>query len=202
MDLVRWICVWYPCVIDLSEDPFLHRLLQWARCQDGLAAMILTGSRARKHATIDAASDYDMEIFLAEPARYGLSSEWLEEISPVWVYIDPSKDNAGEGNEEVTRLVFFAGGTKADLRIRPAKALTELAEDGLDNLYSRGYVVLADPSGLASRLPASSGHSRASGLRPMRTYSTFARSSGSRPPISPASSRRTSYGSLSIAKGQ
>lgn len=159
MDLVRWICVWYPCAMNLSEVPFLCGLLEWARCQDGLAAVILTGSRARKHATIDAASDYDVEIFLAEPARYGLSSEWLEEISPVWVYIDPSKDNAGEGNEEVPRLVFFSRGTKADLRIRSTKALTELADGGLDDLYDRGYVVLADPSGLASRLPAPSGHS-------------------------------------------
>ncbi len=143
----------------LSADPLLRKLLRWARCQDGLGAVILTGSRARDLATVDAASDYDVEVFVAEPARYDSSSAWLEEISPIWVILPPSEGGGEDGGRRVVRQTFFAGGVKADIQIRPTEALADLAEGGLDDLYERGYVVLADPSGLASRLPAPSGRS-------------------------------------------
>ena len=100
---------------DLSADPFLRKVLDWARRQDGLGAVILTGSRARERATVDAASDCDVEVFVAEPERYSSSSAWLEEISPAWVYLPPSKVGAEEdGGRRVWRLVFFEGGTKVD----------------------------------------------------------------------------------------
>ncbi len=112
---------------------------------------------------MDAASDYDVEVFVAQPERYG-SPAWLEEISPVWVRIRSAWDPEEDGGRRVTHQAFFAGGLKADIQIRPTVALAALAEGGLDDLYERGYVVLADPSGLASRLPAPSG--RAPSLRP------------------------------------
>ncbi len=150
---------------DLSGDPFLRKVLDWARRQDGLdAVVILTGSRARARGPVDAASDYDMEVFVAEPERYGSSSAWLEEISPVWVCISSSEGDEEDIGRRITHQPFFAGGLKADLQIRPTEALADIAEGGLDDLYERGYVVLWDPSGLASRLPAPSG--RTPCLRP------------------------------------
>ena len=143
----------------LSGDPFLGKVLDWARRQDGVEAVILTGSRARARGPVDAASDYDVEVFVAEPERYGSSSAWLGEISPVWVYISSSEGAEGDVGHRITHQPFFAGGLKADIQIRPTEALVELAETGLDDLYERGYVVLWDPSGLASRLPAPSGRS-------------------------------------------
>ena len=151
--------MWYPCAMNPSKDPFLRRVLDWALRQDGLGAVILTGSRASERATVDAASDYDVEVFVEEPERYGSSSEWLEEISPLWVYISSSEGDEGDVGRRITHQPFFAGGVKADIQIRPTEALVGIAEDGLDDLYERGYVVLADPSGLASRLPAPSGRS-------------------------------------------
>ena len=158
--------------MDLSEDTFLSKVLDWALRQDGLGAVILTGSRARERATVDAASDYDLEVFVAEPERYGSSSAWLEEISPVWVQLPPPEVGEEEdGDRRVWRLVFFEGGTKADFQIRPTEALAEIAEDGLNDLYERGYVVLADPSGLASQLPDPSG--RPPRVRPPTTADLF-----------------------------
>ncbi|WP_166179527.1 aminoglycoside 6-adenylyltransferase [Rubrobacter tropicus] len=149
---------------DLSRDPFLRQVLDWARRQDGLGAVILTGSRARARGPVDAASDYDVEVFVAEPERYGSSSAWLEEISPVWVHMRWSEGGGEDVDRRITYSVFFAGGLKADIQIRPMEVLADLAKGGLDALYERGYVVLADPSGLASRLPDPSG--RGPRLRP------------------------------------
>jgi len=149
---------------DLSGDPFLRKVLDWARRQDGLGAVLLTGSRARAREPVDAASDYDVEVFVEEPERYASSSAWLEEISPVWVSISSSEGGEGDVGRRVTHQPFFEGGTKVDLQIRPTEALADIAEEGLDDLYERGYVVLADPSGLASRLPAPS--RRSPRLRP------------------------------------
>lgn len=145
--------------MNLCEDLFLRRVLDWARRQDGLGAVILAGSRARKGAAVDAASDYDVDVFVAEPERYDSSSAWLEEIAQVWVILPPSEGGEEDGGRRITRQAFFAGGLKADIWIRPTEALAGLADGGLDDLYERGYVVLAYPSGLASRLPAPSGRS-------------------------------------------
>jgi aminoglycoside 6-adenylyltransferase len=163
--------VWYPCAMDLSEDTFLSKVLDWALRQDRLGAVILTGSRGRGDGAVDAVSDYDVEVFVAEPERYGTSSAWLEEISPVWVYLPPSQVGHEDGGRRVVRLAFFEEGKKVDFQIRPTEALADIAEDGLDDLYERGYVVLADPSGLASRLPAPAG--RAPRVRPPTSADLF-----------------------------
>lgn len=157
--------------MDLSRDPFLSKLLDWALRQDGLGAVVLTGSRARGDGAVDAASDYDLEVFVAEPERYGSSSAWHEEISPVWVYLPSKGGEEEDGGRRVWRLVFFEGGKKVDFQIRPTEALAEIAKNGLDDLYERGYAVLADPSGLASRLPAPSG--RSPRVRPPTTADLF-----------------------------
>lgn len=135
----------------------MGKILDWALRQDGLGAVILTGSRARESAAVDAASDYDVEVFVAEPERYGSSSAWLEQIAPVWVHMRWSELGGEDVDRRVTYSAFFDGGFKADIQIRPTVGLARIAEGGLDDLYERGYAVLADPFGLAARLPAPTG---------------------------------------------
>lgn len=147
---------------DLSGDPFLRKVLDWARRQDGLGAVLLTGSRARARGPVDAASDYDVEVLSqsATPRRRCGSRR-----SPLCGCRSARPRAARETSADVSRTSRSSrGGTKVDLQIRPTEALADIAEEGLDDLYERGYVVLADPSGLASRLPAPS--RRSPRLRP------------------------------------
>ena len=133
-----------------SGDDFLDSVSAWARRQADVVAVVMTGSRARDDGAIDPYSDYDIELFTEDPARYeGL--EWLSEIGPVWVCLPQTS----EGHP--TRLCFFDGGVKADFMIVPAIVLDTMVEhQSLSDLWQRGYRVLLDRTGLTARLPAPS----------------------------------------------
>jgi aminoglycoside 6-adenylyltransferase len=134
-------------------DAFLKKIVGWAERRDDIACLIMTGSRARPGAIVDAFSDYDLEIFAEEPRRYTDSSDWMKETGSVWVFLPTESDRGWP-----TRLIIFEGGTKADFSIRPVAALEEaVRSQRLDPLYERGYLVLVDKRGLASELRAPSG---------------------------------------------
>lgn len=144
-----------------SSDDLGDRIVAWATARPDIRAVILTGSRAQVGATVDAASDWDVELFTTEVARYA-DDEWLGEIGPTWVSLAlPRPDD----ERYRMRLVIFEGGAKADLAFAPPAILDEMAGAGrLSELYERGYRVLLDRDDIGSRLPQPSG--RPPGRRP------------------------------------
>jgi len=125
------------------------RVLEWARQQEDVVAVLITGSRARLDGSVDEASDHDLEIYTGDLERYR-GTDWLDRIAPVWVVLP--FDHA-DGRRE--RLVFFAGGAKVDLQVMAADRLEQLAREGLDDVHLRGYRILFDRDGRAARLPPS-----------------------------------------------
>lgn len=131
-------------------------MLAWARRQETIRVVLLTGSRAQPASTPDVLSDFDVELYVdGDPASYA-GDGWLPEIAPVLV----SVGDAWEGDP--TRLVFFEGGRKADFLIRRLDVLDALTEQ-LDELHERGFVVLLDRDGHAVSLPTPSGCPRRPG---------------------------------------
>ena len=136
----------------MTDDAFLARLVGWAEARPDIASMIMTGSRARPGASVDSYSDYDLEIFTDDAHSYTNTSDWTAEIEEVWVFL-PTESSRGCP----TRLIIFDGGRKVDFSILPVSALEEAAAtQRLDDLYDRGFLVLVDKRGLASRLPSPS----------------------------------------------
>ena len=135
----------------VGDQDFLKKVVAWANGRADIVALIMTGSRARPDGMADALSDYDVEMFTTDPGRYTSSTAWMRDIGKVWVYL-PTTSNGCE-----TRLVVFDGGAKVDFSILSVRAL-ELAvkSQELDELYERGFRVLIDKNGLASRLPSPS----------------------------------------------
>jgi aminoglycoside 6-adenylyltransferase len=134
------------------DEAFLNTIVEWASGRPDVVALIMTGSRARPDGIVDAFSDYDLEIFTTDPSVYTSSDEWMREIEDVWVYLPTTSSRGRE-----TRLVVFQGGKKVDFSIWPAGALERTVElQKLDDLYERGFRVLADKTGVASHLPSPS----------------------------------------------
>jgi len=134
-----------------GDQDFLNNVVAWANGRTDIVALILTGSRARPDGMVDAPSDYDLEMFTTHPAAYTSSTAWMSDIGKVWVYL-PTTSNGCE-----MRLVVFDGGVKVDFSILPASALEAAVKfQNLDELYERGFRVLIDKNGLASRLPSPS----------------------------------------------
>ena len=129
------------------DEEFLEHVVAWGRRQADVVAVVLTGSRAREGGAVDPYSDYDIELFTDEPAKYE-GVDWVSALGPLWVCLPQTSDG------HPTRLCFFEGGVKADFTIVPAVALERMVErQSLSDLWQRGYRVLFDRTGLATRLP-------------------------------------------------
>ena len=117
----------------------------------------MTGSRARQAATIDAFSDFDIEIIAATPGDLVEDESWLSAFGDLWVCL-----RLGEGQDYPTRLAIYAEG-KVDFSLCGPGRITTMVDDAaLDPLYERGYEVLLDKQDLTSNLP------KATGAGPMR----------------------------------
>ena len=67
----------------MTDQEFEQRIVEWARGQADLAALVQIGSRARVNGEVDAWSDWDYHLITSDPARY-LGTEWLAQVAPVW----------------------------------------------------------------------------------------------------------------------
>lgn len=136
----------------MTGDGFLNTVVDWANDRPDIAALVLTGSRARPEGPVDSYSDYDLEVFTSVPERYTSGQAWLEEIAPVWVLLATESSRGCP-----TRLVIFEGGRKVDFNILPVSSLEDMVDgQELNELYEQGYRVLIDRKGLAARLPSPS----------------------------------------------
>jgi len=99
-------------------DELERRLVSWATPRRDIRTMLVVGSRARLDHPADEWSDLDVGFTTTSPAAYLATTDWLNEISDVWVaHVDP---------EGVTRHVLFAGGLDAGIAPLPHRALRAL----------------------------------------------------------------------------
>jgi hypothetical protein len=66
-----------------AEPDFLSRLGAWAEAHDGVRAVLLTSTRASPAGPVDALSDYDVVLDVADPERFGDFDAWLPGLGPV-----------------------------------------------------------------------------------------------------------------------
>ena len=138
---------------NIGEDELLARIVEWARADANVLALVMTGSRARGDGSVDEFSDFDLEIIAERPEALIRDDAWLRRFERVWVCLPTIKSPRYE-----TRLVFYEGGYKVDFSLCGAERVGEMAEAGaLDDLYERGYRVLLDKAGISERLPMSTG---------------------------------------------
>lgn len=133
----------------MTEQPMLHKLLNWAQNDDIIRAMLLVGSRAHNANRVDAFSDFDLAIFVTDPQKYVADDAWLRGIDDVWVYI-PEKVCV-EGKEHPARLVIFKDGVKVDFAFYSIDVMKNLAQqEELPAQYALGYKVLFDKDNLTA----------------------------------------------------
>ncbi len=136
-----------------SHAKLIESIVAWAEADGNVRALIMTGSSARDGNAVDRSSDRDIEIIARDREPLLADDAWVHAIAPVWVALYLENDDDFD-----TRLVFFEGGRKVDFTIADRSKLDEMTTAGqLDELYERGYRVLLDKDGLASRLPQSTG---------------------------------------------
>lgn len=135
------------------EDPalLLDKILAWARSDPRVDAVVQTGSRARGQ-RVDEFSDLDLEL-IGRWRDLAADDAWWRGFGDVLVVLALGDDPA-EGQDWPTRLVVHAGGRKVDFTLAGPERVRQMLEDGLDEVWDRGYLVHHDPDGRLAGLPA------------------------------------------------
>ncbi len=67
----------------MTPHEFEARIVEWARRQPDVEALVQIGSRVQVGGTVDAWSDWDYHLISSRPEKYN-STDWLAEIAPPW----------------------------------------------------------------------------------------------------------------------
>ncbi|MCY3573512.1 MAG: aminoglycoside 6-adenylyltransferase [Chloroflexi bacterium] len=133
----------------MVNHPLLPAIVAWARGEDAIRAVVITGSLARADGSADEYSDLDAQIITSEIARYCQDDRWLDELGEVWIRFPL-------GETVPYRLVWFAGGSKVDFQFMHIDEIrTMIVSQQLSDEYLRGYHVALDKAGLYEGLPPS-----------------------------------------------
>ena len=135
-----------------APDPIITRLLSFGRDSSNVQALVMTGSRARRDDSVDQWSDYDIELICNDPRALETDDAWIHELGEVWVYLCLRQDRG-----YATRLVFYEGGVKIDFTLADRQRISQMASEGLDALFQRGYDVLLDKHSITRDLPTATG---------------------------------------------
>ena len=129
--------------------PYLPAIIDWARREHAIRAVVITGSLARHEGATDQFSDLDAQIITTDIARHTADDSWLDRLGEVWIRFPLDKSPP-------YRLVWFAGGIKVDFQFVPVDSVHAQIDSGaLSDEYLRGYHVALDKDGLFDKLPPS-----------------------------------------------
>ncbi|HET7233840.1 MAG TPA: aminoglycoside 6-adenylyltransferase [Longimicrobium sp.] len=136
-----------------QPDPVLDRILAWARTVESVRAVVLTSTRAVPGGRVDELSDWDVVLYLDDPAPFSTSTRWFAEAyGPVLVWWGDELEWRGFGHS--MRLVIYRDGTRVDFTLAPVTELDAMAAgQHLPAALDVGYRVLLDRDGRASALP-------------------------------------------------
>lgn len=116
----------------------LQQVIAWARREDTIRVVVLTGSVARGNNAFDELSDLDLELYVNEPSELLDHDAWYEQFGQVLVV--EALENPGW---HPTRLVYYADG-KIDFMVAPTGVLAH----GVS--YDRAFQLLLDKDNVHS----------------------------------------------------
>ena len=123
----------------------IDEILQWAKNETHIWAVILTGSRAtNKH---DELSDYDLALLCTDTDSFTCNDAWLSQIRKIWVCVH-EKISIQE-KELPSRLVIFEKGIKVDFSFYPI----EVFKDNYSVLFQSDHKVLLDKEAMVISMP-------------------------------------------------
>jgi len=130
----------------------LDKILEWAKDNDNIVAVIITGSHSRNDYKVDEFSDYDVELIANDIESLTDSNDWIYNFGRVVII-----EAFDEGQDYPTRLAIFSDGIKVDFTLASKQRVLNMKKNGLNGLYNRGFKVLIDKTGITRQLEKPSG---------------------------------------------
>lgn len=134
-----------------SEQEMFDLVLNIARGDERIRAVIMNGSRANPNAPHDIFQDYDIVYVVAEVEPFKHAYEWVKRFGELMIMQlpDDMQDPPPDEHASFAYLMQFADGNRIDLTIFPLAQLDELGKDSLS-------VLLLDKDGIIKPFPPSS----------------------------------------------
>jgi aminoglycoside 6-adenylyltransferase len=128
-----------------TEQEMLDLILETARCDERIRAVIMNGSRANPNAPRDPFQDFDIVYVVTDVAPFRHNLEWIRRFGELMILQMPEEmqDPPPEDKGYFVYLMQFMDGNRIDLGIFPLSMLDEVRDDSLaillmdkDNLFA------------------------------------------------------------------
>ncbi len=140
-----------------SEREMLDLIINTARQDERVRAVIMNGSRVNPNAPKDFFQDYDVVYLVTEKASFLADPAWIKVFGELMILQLPDEmsDPPPEGKDHYAYLMQFADGNRIDLSLFPTNKLDQLEDDSLTLtlLDKDGILPKFDPPNDTSYLP-------------------------------------------------
>jgi len=132
-----------------TEQEMMNLILDFARGDERVRAVILNGSRANPDAPRDFFQDFDIVYVVTDDAPFKQDRAWMRSFGDLMIYQVP--EEMGDPVKESSTGIFaflmqFTDGNRIDLTFHPLQRLSELGRDSLS-------VLLLDKDGIIEPFP-------------------------------------------------
>lgn len=134
-----------------SEKEILELILNIAKTDENIRAVIMNGSRVNPHVKKDPFQDFDIVYFVSDVEPYKRNKAFVDQFGELMIMqmpddmVDPPAKNDGH----YAYLMQFMDGNRVDLSLCPLEQITERTADSLS-------LVLLDKDNLIPKLPPAS----------------------------------------------
>ncbi|MHB8856308.1 MAG: aminoglycoside 6-adenylyltransferase [Bellilinea sp.] len=137
-----------------AEAEILGLILEFARNQDGIRAVLMNGSRVNPNAKKDLFQDYDITCYVLDVQPFRGDLRIPQFFGELMILQTPEDMGDPEPNDDgsYAYLMQFMDGNRIDLSFHPLEHIADIPEDSLS-------VVLLDKDGLIAPLPPPSDRS-------------------------------------------
>jgi aminoglycoside 6-adenylyltransferase len=134
-----------------SEAEMLELILNKARNDERIRAVIMNGSRANPDAPRDFFQDFDVVYFVTDVLPFRNNLEWIKDFGELMILQLPEEmvDPPPQNSDSYAYLMQFMDGNRIDLGIAPLEKINEYTDDSLT-------ILLMDKDGLVRSLPQAS----------------------------------------------
>jgi aminoglycoside 6-adenylyltransferase len=134
-----------------TEQQMLDLILETARGDERIRAVIMNGSRANPNAPRDFFQDFDIVYLVTEVSPFVRNLAWIKRFGEMMILQMPEdmQDPPPEDKGYFVYLMQFADGNRIDLGIYPLSQLDEVRNDSLS-------ILLLDKDGIAGSFPPAS----------------------------------------------
>jgi len=131
-----------------SESQMLDLILDTAKHDERVRAVIMNGSKLNPNAPKDFFQDYDIVYIVTEKESFLADPGWIKVFGELMILQLPDEmsDPPPEGKDFYAYLMQFADGNRIDLSLLPVSKLDKLEEDSLT-------LTLLDKDGILPKFP-------------------------------------------------